>query len=113
MELKNSNRAGQFQPGQSGNPKGRPKKEQSLTNIMREMLDEIRETPGDDKSKKIELKILLVRKMIDMALEGDMTAMRHVFQYIDGMPLQKIELSTEQEFIDALRSEGVEKDDRE
>jgi len=66
-----------FKPGQSGNPNGRPPKEHSITATIRAMMDE-----------KPEIKKALGTKILDMALKGDMTAMKTLWNYMDGMPIQ-------------------------
>ena len=55
-----------FKKGQSGNPKGRPKGTQDRRNQLRELLG--------SRSKEI------VEKAVEMALEGDPTAMRLVVE---------------------------------
>lgn len=69
-----------WKPGQSGNPNGRPPKEFSITETIRDMMNE-----------KPEIKKALGTKAIEMALSGDITALRLVWAYMDGMPTQPIE----------------------
>ena len=68
-----------FVKGQSGNPHGAPKKEYSISQIIREMMDE---TP--------EIKKALGAQIFKMALGGDITAIRTIWNYMDGMPSQDI-----------------------
>lgn len=68
-----------FVKGKSGNPKGAPKKEHSITQTIKDMMDE-----------KPEIKKALGAKILDMALKGDVTAMKTLWNYIDGMPQQDI-----------------------
>jgi hypothetical protein len=67
-----------FKPGQSGNPNGRPKKGYSITEWFKEMLD-----------SKPEVKDAIGKSIMKKALEGDTTAQKMVWQYMDGMPEQK------------------------
>lgn len=69
-----------WRPGQSGNPKGRPLKGHSITDAFKQMLD----SQPEEKQK-------LVQAILKHALEGDMTAAKLIWNYMDGMPLQKIE----------------------
>lgn len=85
-----------FKPGQVTNPNGRPKKGWSLTETMREYLSE------KDVDKKKERREILVQQTFEHALKGDPTAQKLMWNYIDGMPKQPIELSGE------LRYEKVE-----
>ena len=69
-----------FKPGESGNPNGRPKKGYSITEWFKEMLD-----------SKPEVKDAIGKSIMKKALEGDTAAQKMVWQYMDGMPQQKIE----------------------
>jgi len=79
-----SNKDTQFKPGQSGNPDGRPKKGYSISEWFKEMLaskPEVRDAIGKSITKK--------------ALEGDVTAQKLVWSYMDGMPSQAIDQKVE------------------
>jgi len=78
----NRDEQGKFIPGMSGNPNGRPRKEHSITDTIKAMMDE-----------KPEIKRALGEKILDMAMKGDVTAIKTLWQYMDGMPLQKSEIS--------------------
>ena len=69
-----------WKPGESGNPHGRPPKGHSITETIRAMMDE-----------KPEIKKALGAKILQMAVEGDITAIKTIWGYIDGMPMQKVE----------------------
>lgn len=88
------NRPGQFQPGQSGNPKGRPLKGHSITETIREMMDE-----------KPEIKKALGGKIFQMALGGDMTAIRTIWNYLDGMPKESHDIVAQGGFTVILKRE--------
>ena len=60
--------------GQSGNPNGRPPKEQALTDLLKE------------KANKDEL----VKRLLVMA-KKDLTALKYVFDRIDGKPRETLE----------------------
>lgn len=72
--------------GAAANPNGRPPKGYSITEMMKEML-----------SSKPEVKETLGKVIIKKALEGDITAIKTVWQYMDGMPKQSIELSGDED----------------
>lgn len=78
--MANSNPPNQFVKGKSGNPNGRPPKGHSITETIREMMDE-----------KPEIKRALGAKILEMAMKGDITAMKTIWNYMDGMPIQKNE----------------------
>lgn len=70
-----------FKPGQSGNPNGRPPKGYSITEWFKEMLN-----------SKPEVKDAIGKSIMKKALEGDTTAQKMVWSYMDGMPKQTIDL---------------------
>ena len=69
-----------FEKGTSGNPAGRPPKKQSLT----ELLNDYGDQPADDKLSRKEA---LAAKVWELSLAGDMTAIRYIYDRIDGKPL--------------------------
>ena len=70
--------------GAEANPNGRPKKHCSITETIKEMM-----------RGKPEIKLALGQKILEMALKGDMTAMKTLWQYIDGMPKQSMYVTTD------------------
>lgn len=79
----------QFKPGQSGNPNGRPKKGYSITEWFREML-----------SSKPEVKEELGKAILDKAKAGDPTALKLIWNYMDGMPQQTTDITSDGEKIE-------------
>jgi len=69
-----------YKPGQSGNLKGRPKKGYSITEMMKEMLN-----------NKPEIKEAIGSQIAAKAIEGDQAAIKTLWQYMDGMPKQTID----------------------
>ena len=69
-------KAHRFKPGQSGNPRGRPKGAPTSEDIfLREASRLIRARSGDQVVHITKLEAL-VRKLFQLALEGDLTALR-------------------------------------
>jgi hypothetical protein len=78
----------QFMPGQSGNPAGRPKKEQCLTETLRKIADEPLTPEGLTRREA------LARLLWDKALvDGDMPAIKYLYDRVDGLPVAKQEIS--------------------
>lgn len=66
-----------FTKGQSGNPAGRPPKNQELTNLLRVALSH----KGED---GIPLRKAMTEKLAQMAAGGDLDAIKVVLERIDG-----------------------------
>ena len=77
-----------FTKGQSGNPQGRPKKGETLTDLLREKI----EAPKTGKEKQTR-KELIIERLITLAEGGDLAAVRYVFDRIDGRPKESIEFT--------------------
>ena len=71
---------------QNINKKGRPRTGQALTDIMREVLEE--ELPSGKLRKEA-----LVRKVLELAYEGNESMIRMAWGYLEGMPTQRQEVT--------------------
>lgn len=69
-----------WQPGQSGNPKGRPKKNVCLTSLLKEELQKIN---PQDKQKRTWAQLIILATM-KLALKGNAAALKEVWDRIDG-----------------------------
>jgi hypothetical protein len=72
-----------FIKGQSGNPHGRPRKGKTLTDLLQK---ELNQKQGD-----IPAKVAVVKKLIELASEGDIAAIRYVFDRIEGKCTERVE----------------------
>ena len=81
--MANPHPSNSIKPGETRNPNGRPPKGHSITETIREMMTE-----------KPEIKKALGTKVIQLALDGDLTAIRTIWGYLDGMPGQ-IQINTQ------------------
>lgn len=79
-----------FQPGQSGNPKGRPKSI-TLSEAYRKMLAEVDET---DEHKRTRAEVL-AEQMYTKAKSGDVSAFREIADRVEGKARQTITISVE------------------
>lgn len=84
-----------FKKGKSGNPKGRPKKENSLTDILRSKMDD--KTEITIKGKKCILPVgeAIAEKLIQKTLNGNLKAIELIVNRLEGKPLQAIESKIE------------------
>ncbi|MCH7805098.1 MAG: hypothetical protein IH937_13590 [Acidobacteria bacterium] len=78
-----------WKKGQSGNLKGRPKKADCLTTLMREELEKV---DPKDKEKRTH-KELVVIATIELAKEGNSTALKEVWERMDGKVKEKLEIN--------------------
>lgn len=70
----------QFKPGQSGNPKGRPKGVPTLQEAMTREAAKLVKVKQGDEIVKIPKLVALARRVFAKALDGDLAATRIVFQ---------------------------------
>ena len=76
-----------FEKGLSGNPHGRPRKGATLT----EALERALRKKGDDGKKKSDA---LAATLIELAIkERNITAIKYVFDRLDGKPRESVELT--------------------
>lgn len=69
----------QFKPGQSGNPKGRPKKNKSFVEDIKDEMNELIQIQEQGKIKKITKQLALVKRLITDALSGKASASKLLF----------------------------------
>lgn len=72
--------------GAAANPNGRPKKEWTFKGLIEDALEEQNE-------KKIPYKKILMYKLRELGLKGDIAAIKEIMNRLDGMPTQKQEIS--------------------
>jgi hypothetical protein len=93
-----------FVKGQSGNPKGKPVGTRSFTTKVREALEKI----ADGKDYTYEeafIKSILKNAIVD----GDTSTQRLIWNYLDGMPVQKIAGDSENPLIIQIAKEVATK----
>ena len=83
------NRGRPWKPGQSGNPRGRPPKQESLTSLLKAELDKI--NPEDTEGRT--WRELIVMATLKLAVAGNKTALKEVWDRSDGRVLKEIEVT--------------------
>ena len=73
-----------WKKGTSGNARGRPKKQDCLTNLLREEMERI--CPAD--REKRTWKQLIVFATLQLAMKGNPAALKEVWERLDGKVLQ-------------------------
>ena len=75
----------QFQPGQSGNPKGRPSGVQNVaTDILEEMREQIIVTEGG-RTRRMSKQKAMVKSLLAKALKGDVRAVIVLLKKLDDI----------------------------
>lgn len=80
-----------FPKGVSGNPEGRPVGSLSLITLLKQRLELV----GPDQKRTIAEHF--IDNVMQDALEGNEVARKIVFQYIEGMPKQNVDLGIDKE----------------
>lgn len=78
-----------FIQGQSGNPGGRPKLPWTFQGLYKEELEEMLTTVDGN---PIEAKKAVAKRIVKMAIEGDINAIKELANRIEGMPIAKQEI---------------------
>lgn len=77
-----------FEPGESGNPAGRPKGTKNLSTILREML----ELEIEEDGVKITQKDAIIKKLIKQSTAGNLRAIQEVFDRTEGKAKQEFKI---------------------
>jgi len=78
-----------FEPGQSGNPNGRPVSQKAFSNMLRLAINEAGKQPGTTKLRDI------ADALVAKAIEGEIPAIKEVADRLDGKVAQIIEGDSE------------------
>ena len=73
-----------WKKGVSGNPRGRPKKQDSLTSLLKEEIKKV--CPADRQKRTWEE--LMVLATLQLAMKGNAVALKEVWERLDGKVLQ-------------------------
>ena len=68
--------------GESGNPNGRPPKSESMTNVLTNMVD----------------KTWAAEQIIKLAKDGDLGALKYIYDRVDGTPRQTVDHTGSMDF---------------
>jgi hypothetical protein len=86
-----------WRKGQSGNPKGRPMEEESLTWLMKQYLKQ----PNNGDTAKTNKQVFIEKAYQKAVRDGDAASIKLIWNYIDGLPKGDLgEGSNVQFFID-------------
>ncbi|TWJ06622.1 DUF5681 domain-containing protein [Altererythrobacter ishigakiensis] len=71
-----------FQPGQSGNPKGRPRKDRNLLKLIEEELDAEMQVTEGSRSIRLSKREALAKSMVNNAIKGDQRALNNLLKQL-------------------------------
>lgn len=86
----------QFKPGQSGNPKGRPKGRRNTYSVLDDLLNQKILVTQDGNQIKIDKKTAILLQAVNRAVKGDLRAIQNIFPHL-------LAIDTEKEHLDAVR----------
>jgi len=76
--------------GQSGNPKGRPRRGQTMTDEIKALLDKT-VWPFNKTARE-----LLALRLLTLGIQGEVKAIQYLCDRTDGKPAQALELSSDE-----------------
>jgi hypothetical protein len=79
----------QFRPGQSGNPKGRPKDRKNLTTTLAEILQEKVKVSDRNGARKLSKWEAMLQVWVNKALSGDVRALKELIQMMEKLDFFK------------------------
>ncbi|MHC4044484.1 DUF5681 domain-containing protein [Bradyrhizobium sp. 23AC] len=97
-----------FKPGQSGNPRGRPKKCLSLTELFARELKRKRTIVEDGQRLRIQTDEILIKRVVDVALKGNVRVLGMTMDLIEQV--REIESSKIERDYDAMSMEEIRAD---
>jgi len=103
-------RDSQFKPGQSGNPRGRPRRDTSLLAILGRSLNELVTIRIEGRPRRVPLSEALIRKMLADAARGDHRARAQILKL--EVVRAALAADADKEAKEAGRSEDLLPDDR-
>jgi hypothetical protein len=80
----------QFKPGESGNPKGRPKGARNLKTEIREVMQSTVTVTQDGQRKKISTRKAVVLRLTEKALSGNVQATRVLLDLIRNYDVEEV-----------------------
>lgn len=83
-QICNRSKDTRWKPGQSGNPKGRPKKDVCLTSLVKKQLDEVPEIMISGKPNDKTWRELIVTAWLVAAYKGNPTYFRELMDRLEG-----------------------------
>ncbi len=87
----------QFKPGQSGNPKGRPKGRRNTYSVLDDLLNQKILVTQDGNQIKIDKKTAILLQAVNRAVKGDLQAIQNIFPHMLAMDAENEHLNSVRE----------------
>ncbi len=81
-----------WKPGQSGNPKGKPKGSISMTAALKDYLEHETDDLDPRTNKKFTYKQKIILELVKKAHKGDLPSIKEVLDRVEGKAVQKQEI---------------------
>ena len=73
----------QFKPGQSGNPRGRPRRTKNIERLIQAELDKVITVTEGGRTKHATKRELIVTQLINRAIKGDSKSLQHLLSHLE------------------------------
>jgi hypothetical protein len=73
-----------FKKGQSGNPKGRPKKSRNLNTLLDDELNSTLSVREGDRERRLSKREAIIKRMVQGALGGDIRQLQFLFRHLES-----------------------------
>ncbi len=100
--------ATRFQPGRSGNPRGRPRKAKTVEALLQEALSRRVEITENGRTRSLSVEQIIFKQLTNKAVKGDLRAAKMLFdlkdRYQDSLKeqLDPVDIQANQDIIDAF-----------
>lgn len=79
----------QFRPGQTGNPRGRPKAPRAFDELIEKELSQLVTVREGDQSRRLPKRTVIVKQLVKKAMEGEDRALRSLLMLIGAAKTEK------------------------
>jgi hypothetical protein len=112
-------KASQYKPGQSGNPKGRPKGSRSIGAVLREVIEQKIAVTENGKTRRLPALEVMLRRLANDAMRNDPRALKLLLSLVDryaespeGQTSLDEVLGEDKEILSQFLQEAVQPDPR-
>ncbi len=96
----------QFKPGQSGNPRGRPKKSKNVDALLEKELDEIVTLHEGGQPKRMTKREAIIKQFVNLAIKGNAKPLQMMLAHLEENRQPEPFTSSETDDAEILRAFG-------